>query len=700
MECVLEWGLDAYLKTCIYMKRVIAILFCVLLYCYQSQGWSQVKVGDIMQKSQSANVKLIKNRELSEQLTQTNTVYEVESDFDLKGKRISIPEGSSLRFIGGSIKNGALVGNNSIINAGNEQVFDSDVELTGYWASNQINVCWFGAKNDIDYNSTDAFKAANRCAWAIAQKRKEHELYGETNTIKLYIPTGVYYVEGSGLMGSIRDENKYPERNVNTLYQVEGNNSIVYWEVKDKNNVFAIFDYTIGHQSVKDLKIFVVNKSQEKNAGIVFKIGNTTPANKSAGRVYSDAGLSFYSNVHVTNSRKGTGGIYKVFDVVGNGQCDQALVQRCTFESFLYGFHCTNSEAVSWNFETCSFYTSVDGAKYFYITQLSQYLMVNNSTFSYCDGQTLCEYNCDLSSNKKLLGTDRDNIIFNNTRFEGYVQNGKDWFTVFKATAGKLILENTNFDASSSSMLTHQFLLSDLGSVHIDNCAMAKALFTIPKYTKRSLGLGNQNDWAITSLDFRCDNLIFKGYDWDKGVFTDLTDAYLTKGNYFRYADFRDFRGKSSNGSKLQSFYITPCIGGEVQFEEKKMALTTGEGSLRKDILLPPYCVVRKIEMYDKGLLPTNVDAVRIYAGDKNRRVYRDIQLGLNGKEKAHVDLFEGRIIVFDDDIKKQSIYVAFIDDKGKEMEVGRGLLVISYTPLTNPHHYSLKKNSAIIELD
>ena len=673
-------------------------LFIILLfnpYTIQAMG----NVPSAAEVQQLNCIILKKDRSLAEQLTQANTIYEILYSFDLNREKIAIPKGSSFRFSGGSISNGTLVGDNTAIIAGDVQIFGADLLLSGYWNTNEINVCWFGAKNDITYNSTNAFIAANRSAWSIANKRTEYELYGETQTIRITIPNGVYYVAGEGILGSIREENKFPYHNTNNLYQVRGNNSIIYWDVNKPDDAFLKFDYTVGHQSVTDLKLFVVNNTKTDYAGTVFRIGNTIPTPKTNGQVYNDAGLSHYSDIHVTNSRKGKGGIYKVFDVIGSGQCDQALVQRCTFESFLYGFYSTNAEAVSWNFETCAFYTTADTAKYFYLTRLSQYLMMNNSTFSYCDGQTLCEYNCELNNNNKLLGTDRDNIIISNTRFEGYIHNDKDWFVVFKGMAGKLILQNTNFDAASSSKLIHKFLLSDLGSIHIDNCAISKAIITIPNYSKRSFGIGNQNDWAIVASEFRCDNLTFKGYDWDRDKLIDITDVYLSNDKYYRYADFRNLRGKSSNGSKLQSFYITPNCIGSVQFEAKQSSIISGEGSLRRDLLLPPFCVVRKIKMYDKPNLPSNVDAVRIYAGDKSKGIYKDIQLSLKGKDKANLDLFEGRIIVFDEDLKKQKIYVTFIDDKGKEVDVARGLLVITYTPLTNPSHYSLKAQSAIIDM-
>lgn len=638
-------------------------------------------------------VVLQKNKSFAEQLTKPNTTYEVRYNYNLNKGSVILPIGCILKFSGGIIDNGVIKGNASSIEAGNIQIFGHDLMLNGSWNTNTVNVCWFGAKNDVTYNSTEAFKAANRNAWAISDTKREYEYYGETKTVAVFIPTGVYSVSGNDIFGSIREENRFPYCNTNSLYKVEGNNSIIYWVVNQKDDVLFRFDYTIGHQSVSDLKVFVANNTKEEYAGTVFMVGNNTPQVKSSGQVYEDASFAHYKNIHVTASRKGSGGVYKIFDVTGVGMCDGALVQHCGFGGFLYCFYNTNSEAVSWNFETCSFFSTAKEARYFYLTNLSQFLMVNNSAFSYCDGQTLCEFDCEVNEKKKLVGNDRDNIIFNNTRFEGLTQNNKEWFVVFKGTAGKLILQNCNFDAASSYKINHQFLLSDLGSVYITNCAMAKVLFTIPIITTKSLGLGDQNTWAIVTDNLRCDNLVLKGYDWEQNRLIDMTEAYLSKGMYYRYADFKNFRGKSSNGYKLQSFYITPNTKSEVQFEEKTFSFLYGNSSLGNNIILPPFCVVRKISLVEKGSIPANVRKLRIYAGEKNKGVYTDIPANL----KTSGILFEGSIIVFDEDINKQFIYCSYISDQGKEVDVNSGCLLITYTPLTDPSIYSIKSPTALI---
>lgn len=182
---------------------------------------------DIATPSQSVSfdrdyVVLQKNKSFKEQVGRPNTTYEIRYYFDLRKEIVSLPTGCVLKFSGGIIDNGALHGNETAIEAGSVQIFGQNVLMTGYWNTNAINVCWFGAKNDITYNSSQAFRAANKSAWNIIDRKKEYEYYGETNTVSIVIPTGVYYVSGNDILGSTREENKFPNYNTSILYKRDG----------------------------------------------------------------------------------------------------------------------------------------------------------------------------------------------------------------------------------------------------------------------------------------------------------------------------------------------------------------------------------------------------------------------------------------------------------------------------------------------
>lgn len=85
-------------------------------------------------------------------LTQSNFIYEIKYDFDLNGETISVPENSTLSFLGGSLKNGKIVFNNTVIE-GNDAIFDIDTLQVSGTIQGKLYTSQFGyypnVKKDI-----------------------------------------------------------------------------------------------------------------------------------------------------------------------------------------------------------------------------------------------------------------------------------------------------------------------------------------------------------------------------------------------------------------------------------------------------------------------------------------------------------------------------------------------------------------------
>lgn len=87
-------------------------------------------------------------------INQQNTVYEIRYDYDLNDQEITIPEGSTLKFEGGSLSNGAINCNDTIIKGDAYQIF-SNVIINGSH-SDEAYIEWFYSTQDNSYNK--AFK--------------------------------------------------------------------------------------------------------------------------------------------------------------------------------------------------------------------------------------------------------------------------------------------------------------------------------------------------------------------------------------------------------------------------------------------------------------------------------------------------------------------------------------------------------------
>lgn len=88
-------------------------------------------------------VVLDKGKTFAEQVTQENTIYEIRYDFDLGGRTKEIPASCVLKFEGGSLKNGTLNGNASLITGCEYNILDG-VYLNGTWANAECNLRWWG----------------------------------------------------------------------------------------------------------------------------------------------------------------------------------------------------------------------------------------------------------------------------------------------------------------------------------------------------------------------------------------------------------------------------------------------------------------------------------------------------------------------------------------------------------------------------
>ena len=102
---------------------------------------------------------LRKNKTFAQQVTATNTVYEIRYDFDLGAASVTIPAGCVLKFNGGSVVNGTIVGAKTLINSEN-MCFGKDVTISGTWSNETIYTKWldFVSSNDGTTDNSVCFK--------------------------------------------------------------------------------------------------------------------------------------------------------------------------------------------------------------------------------------------------------------------------------------------------------------------------------------------------------------------------------------------------------------------------------------------------------------------------------------------------------------------------------------------------------------
>lgn len=118
---------------------------------FQSKGYV------ILRKNLRLVNGVVKNILTQDMINQPNTIYEIRYDFDLNGQTINVPENCTLKFEGGSLNNGSINGNNTIIKADLIYIF-KNIITNGTYKINKSYPEWFGATYTND--DTNAIQKA------------------------------------------------------------------------------------------------------------------------------------------------------------------------------------------------------------------------------------------------------------------------------------------------------------------------------------------------------------------------------------------------------------------------------------------------------------------------------------------------------------------------------------------------------------
>lgn len=167
------------------MKKTVRllVLFITLLLSYSvcvSEPCNHNHITSEEGIHNSTSIVVLKNNiPFSDQIKQANSIYVIQYDFELDCD-VTIPENCVLQFEGGSIKdkgNHKLIGQNTVIKAGSEIIFNTNIALGGCWKVNRFDIRWFGVKSDD--NTIDCTKIINNV---------------KDCNIPIFFPKGTYYL--------------------------------------------------------------------------------------------------------------------------------------------------------------------------------------------------------------------------------------------------------------------------------------------------------------------------------------------------------------------------------------------------------------------------------------------------------------------------------------------------------------------------
>lgn len=147
-------------------------------------------------------IDIIRSSDFVSKVRKSDTIYDIRCVVDLNKATVTLPPNAVLRFNGGSIKNGTILGNNTFIeNTSNLPIFD-EVEIgnNAYQFINEaVYVDWFKGKSDADKTQKAVdFAKNNRNAICFLSRQ-----YVFDHTV--IIPMGQIVMKGTGGGGEYRD---------------------------------------------------------------------------------------------------------------------------------------------------------------------------------------------------------------------------------------------------------------------------------------------------------------------------------------------------------------------------------------------------------------------------------------------------------------------------------------------------------------
>ena len=221
---------------------------------------SGVSTGSEATVSESSKTEL-RNLLTTVMLNQSNCIYEIRYDFDLDGKNIGISDECILKFEGGSIKNGKIIGNNTGLLANKNTIF-YNIYIDGNWNVQDIYSIWFDLiPNNINIDNKKNLQNLVR-------------LSSEDIKNNIYVEGGSFYSSKKGCLLDLKSNTEvcFSNASINILDNDDIRECII--QVYDKSNV-SLYNIKL----VGDFKThkFSSEKSDEWNHGI--KIAGSSNVN-------------------------------------------------------------------------------------------------------------------------------------------------------------------------------------------------------------------------------------------------------------------------------------------------------------------------------------------------------------------------------------------------------------------------------------
>lgn len=174
---------------------------------------------------------LRKDKTFAQQVTTANTIYEIRYDFNLGTANIEMPANCILKFNGGKLNGGTIVGDNTVVFSPVSKCFSLSTILSGTWLANTAHSTWFSFVDDCVLNENYTYVSGTDNTQAL----KNILLFSN-----IVFETGKYFAKGYYSLMSGQT--------------INGNNSVLKFQY---NSIYdsAFFAQNVNGISISNLTI-------------------------------------------------------------------------------------------------------------------------------------------------------------------------------------------------------------------------------------------------------------------------------------------------------------------------------------------------------------------------------------------------------------------------------------------------------------
>ena len=117
---------------------------------YQMLGASTKKIVVTDRVTSTGHITIDNKTPIADQFKKSNSIYEIRTVIDLKGKSITVPNQCCLFFNGGALVNGTINGNHTRIVAPFGRILGTDIKLNGSFTADCVKISWWGSYDTND----------------------------------------------------------------------------------------------------------------------------------------------------------------------------------------------------------------------------------------------------------------------------------------------------------------------------------------------------------------------------------------------------------------------------------------------------------------------------------------------------------------------------------------------------------------------